>query len=302
LRAKIKKRQRNRNLTLLAAAVIVIAVVVVSVYYFSTLTNSGSSEDGKLVPSTVYRPVYNMAVSPTYGPSNTTLVSSKYVQTYNGQAFTTGGKPVLVYVGAEYCPYCAFQRWPMVMALMRFGNFTNLKLMQSSPTDVYANTPTFSFYGSSYSSNYLIFQPYEQEDRSGAPLQTVPTNYTTPFAHYGGNYPFLDFNNKYVIEGSYFFPTLFASLNWTQVIQQIQTNTELSIQVLSSANAITALICNMTGGNPSSVCTNSAIVSLPITLVSYHPDSGPTLVVGTYDGPRNSPFATASAPRRAADF
>ena len=29
----------------------------------------------------------------------------------------SAGKPEIVFVGAEYCPYCAAERWPIVMAL-----------------------------------------------------------------------------------------------------------------------------------------------------------------------------------------
>jgi hypothetical protein len=32
-----------------------------------------------------------------------------------------GGHPLTVFVGAQYCPYCASMRWPLVEALNRFG-------------------------------------------------------------------------------------------------------------------------------------------------------------------------------------
>jgi hypothetical protein len=40
--------------------------------------------------------------------------------------FTVGGKPDVLFVGAEFCPFCAAERWPMVVALARFGRFTEL--------------------------------------------------------------------------------------------------------------------------------------------------------------------------------
>ena len=81
------------------------------------------------------------------------------------------GKPLVVYVGAEYCPYCAAERWVMVMWLSRFGTFKNLSEIQSSSTDVCPNTDTFTFYKSSYSSPYIDFSPNEVEDRNQAPLR-----------------------------------------------------------------------------------------------------------------------------------
>src|SRR5262245_25312691 len=52
------------------------------------------------------------------------------------------GKPEVFYMGAEYCPFCAAQRWPTIIALSRFGTFSNLRTTTSSATDVYPSTPT----------------------------------------------------------------------------------------------------------------------------------------------------------------
>ena len=60
-------------------------------------------------------------------------------------------------MGAEYCPYCAAERWALVMALSKFGTFTDLQGTTSSATDTNPSTPTFSFYGSTYTSKYLSF-------------------------------------------------------------------------------------------------------------------------------------------------
>ena len=64
-------------------------------------------------------------------------------------------------MGAEYCPYCAAERWAMAVALSRFGTFSNLRLIHSSSADIYPNTPTLSFYKSSYTSKYVQFTPVE---------------------------------------------------------------------------------------------------------------------------------------------
>ena len=72
------------------------------------------------------------------------------------------GKPEITYVGAEYCPYSAAERWALAVALSRFGTFSHLSGTHSSSTDVYPNTQTLSFYGSSYSSPYVDFQAVEE--------------------------------------------------------------------------------------------------------------------------------------------
>jgi hypothetical protein len=75
----------------------------------------------------------------------------------------------VLYVGAEFCPFCAAERWPLLLALSRFGTFSNLKESHSSAADVFPNTPTVSFYGSTYESDYVAFTPVETatNQRSG---------------------------------------------------------------------------------------------------------------------------------------
>src|SRR5438128_541913 len=60
-------------------------------------------------------------------------------------ARTADGRPLVTYIGAEYCPFCAAERWPLIVALSRFGQFSGLQLSQSVADDVYPSTPTFTF-------------------------------------------------------------------------------------------------------------------------------------------------------------
>ena len=46
----------------------------------------------------------------------------------------------MLYIGAEFCPYCAAMRWSMAVALSRFGTFTPLHGIHSSSTDVDPST------------------------------------------------------------------------------------------------------------------------------------------------------------------
>ena len=97
----------------------------------------------------------------------------------NGAPLTSNGKPEVLYIGAEFCPYCATERWPMTIALSRFGTFSPLHGIHSSSTDVPASIPTVTFYKSTYTSKYLTFTPVETTttDRT-QPLQ-VPTSAQT---------------------------------------------------------------------------------------------------------------------------
>ena len=73
-------------------------------------------------------------------------------------ALTSGGKPEVLYIGAEYCPYCAAERWAVIVALSRFGTFSGLAPIRSAAKDgggnaePYPLTPTWTFAKASYTS------------------------------------------------------------------------------------------------------------------------------------------------------
>ena len=50
--------------------------------------------------------------------------SPQALKPVTGPALTSGGKPEMLYIGAEWCPYCAAERWAMAVALRRFGTFS----------------------------------------------------------------------------------------------------------------------------------------------------------------------------------
>ena len=65
----------------------------------------------------------------------------------------------------------------MVVALSRFGTFSNLRTTTSAADDVYPSTPTFTFYGADYTSPYLAFSSVELESnvRSGGQYRALQT-------------------------------------------------------------------------------------------------------------------------------
>jgi hypothetical protein len=96
-----------------------------------------------------------------------TAVGGGYLTPVTGSPRTAGGKPEVLYVGAGFCPYCAALRWPLIVALSRFGSFSGLTPDRSAITagsgqrEPYPATPTWTFHGSSYASKYLVFTPVE---------------------------------------------------------------------------------------------------------------------------------------------
>jgi hypothetical protein len=58
-----------------------------------------------------------------------------YLAPVTGAPLTSGGTPRVLYVGAGFCPYCAAVRWPLIVALSRFGTFSGLSTTRSAVTD-----------------------------------------------------------------------------------------------------------------------------------------------------------------------
>jgi hypothetical protein len=192
-------------------------------------------------------------------------------------ALTDAGKPLVVYVGAEYCPFCAAQRWPVVLALLRFGTFTGLSTTHSASADVYANTATLSFHGASYTSQWLTFQGVETNSniRQGngyAPLDT-PTDahqqllrvYDAPPyvpTESAGAIPFIDLGNLYLSSGASFGPQLLEGKTAEQIAAALANPDDpITRAVVGSANAFTAVLCQLTKGQPGNVCSSPAVTS-----------------------------------------
>jgi thiol-disulfide isomerase/thioredoxin len=198
-------------------------------------------------------------------------------------ALTSDGKPEVLYVGAEYCPYCAAERWPVVIALSRFGTFSGLGLTTSSATDVFPSTPTLTFHGSTYASDVISFTAVETETNQLAasglgyePLETLTaeqqqlmqTFNVPPYTSQAGSIPFTLIGNRFVISGSSYPPDVLQGKTWQQIASALSDpSSPIAKQVLAAANMLTAAICELTGGQPTNVCSapgvSSAAASLP---------------------------------------
>jgi hypothetical protein len=190
--------------------------------------------------------------------------------TVTGQpALTTGGKPELLYMGGQYCPYCAAERWALAAAVSRFGTLSGLSLIHSSPTDAYASTPTLSFANATYTSKYLAFVPVEWYGEATDPstpfghvyLQQPTARQRALFAQYGGgSIPFVDIGNRYLLPQVQYLPSALAGMSWTQVAAAMRDpSSAVAKDIDSAANVITAAICALTHGQPAGVCESAGV-------------------------------------------
>lgn len=273
-----KSSNNGLKVALAAIGAVIVLVIVLVLVQSPTTTNTNVS--------------YTNAASSVV-KTITSIPNSEYDQVGSGtsnnlphpitaKALTNNNKPELLYIGAEYCPYCATERWAMVAALSRFGTFSNLKFTTSSSTDVYPSTNTFSFYGSSYTSQYLTFVPVEQysNQHQGAGysiLQALTNQQQSLFNTYDsppyvsssiqGSIPFIDFGGKYLIVGATYSPQVLQNLSWQQIASKLSNpNDPVTKGVLGSANLISATICKITNNQPANVCNTSGVNTIESSL------------------------------------
>jgi len=174
------------------------------------------------------------------------------------------GKPLVLYMGAEFCPYCAAERWAIVEALSRFGTFKDLGETFSASKDTDPNTPTLTFHGASYTSDYITFQSVEMYtnqpsgsfygvlEKPTAAQAALMTEYTK------GSFPFIDFGDQAVAQ-TMIDPAPFAGKNQSDIARVLADPTNAIAQAEGgAANAYTTIICSLTGGQPTAVCSSPA--------------------------------------------
>lgn len=190
---------------------------------------------------------------------------------------TLAGKPEILYEGAEFCPYCAAQRWAIVVALSEVGRFSNLRTISSkSSPEVYPDTPTFTFYKSTYESPYVSFVAVEEETRSETPLQSPTPEESKLFSEYEKSpylqkgeipgIPFVDLGNRYLIIGPSYSPGYLHSASGdtapplpigTVAGGLSMASTSIAKVVDGTANYILGGICWMTNNRPVKVCASA---------------------------------------------
>src|ERR1700761_9610968 len=259
-----RRAAQRKRIYLAGGSILVVAIVAVALVLVK-LNSGGSPAPASNGPTGAA--LSSLTTEITTEVSNASSQLGSYFGTVNSStALTSGGKPEVLFMGANYCPYCATQRWALINALSRFGTFTGLTTTHSSSTDADPNTPTFTFYGSKYTSNYINFTAVEETTNvpngSGGytTLQTPPSAEAAVGQDYDpdGYIPFIDFGNKYVQVGnlSPLSPTLLAGKSWAQVgAAMADPTSSLGTAEIANANYETAAICKMTNNLPATACT-----------------------------------------------
>ncbi len=276
--------------TWIAIGLVVVVVAALVIIKVATGSSSGGSTAFQPTSATI---VSELAGVPTsvfnkVGVTSTVVPISPPIPLKNQPALTdstgTATLPEVFYLGAEYCPFCAAERWPTIVALSRFGTFSGLGDMISStkPGEAYPGTPSFTFVKAHYTSKYLAFKTIEQytnvwDNATGfyGPLQTPSLKEAAVFKKYDtSNYipgitstqdysiPFITIGNKYLISGASFTPQLLAGITRDTIAAGLTDPTNpVTIAIVATANYETAAFCQLTKNRPGTVCASPGVLA-----------------------------------------
>jgi thiol-disulfide isomerase/thioredoxin len=272
-------QRHQRNMYIVSGTTAVVVVVIGAIVAFSL----GGNGNGGSPPKTTRagQPLAGtFSVSPALvnkveNVGLTTLVSAA-AAAKNGATpafglpsgtalLTVDGKPEILFMGAEWCPYCAAERWSLLMALSKFGTFGPLRGTTSSSSDTNASTPTFSFYNADYKSKYISFVPVEEETATEAKLQAPTAAQTALFdkwdappyvsAQQAGAIPFIYFDGKYLLIGAQYDASPIAGMPFTSAVPYMTSGANAtSTGAEASAGYVVGDICALTHDQPASVC------------------------------------------------
>jgi len=283
-RAAARRAEQRRRILIAAGSIVVVVAVVVAFIVVKAnskppSSNSSNGPTGAALSSVIAKTTSVPASVLDKVGDGSGAFTGKIQTIKGGTPLTANGKPEMLYMGAEYCPYCAAERWAMIVALSRFGTFSGLTTVHSAAAngagnaEPYPNTPTWTFVHAKYTSPYLTFTSVEMQTNIPDPSTGTYTNLQTPTkdqqallvkydappyvdSSAAGSIPFINFGNQYVSIGASYNPGVLAGLSWSTIASDLHNpNSAVAKAVNGTANYITAAICKMTGNQPASACT-----------------------------------------------
>lgn len=307
--------QTTRNATIFGSAFVVLAVVIIIVV--ATLgggkapRNAGTGITTRAAPASIVSGLAKVTTAElTQAASGGTQVAftsstGPVFPIRKASPLTYASKPLVLYVGAEYCPFCAATRWALVVALDKFGSFSGLDITASSPVDFAPNTHTLSFVNAKYQSKYIAFQSIEELGNSCSSVSRNPSpppayacnslsDYKTlqrpssaqsrilstyDSARYvgqsnAGAIPFIDMGNRWVEAGAPYAgstgvpPSTLSGLSWQQIVDTLSAPISGSPgqAILGAANHYIAAFCELITTSKPAICHAGVVTAVGKTI------------------------------------
>ena len=177
----------------------------------------------------------------------------------------SSGKPLIFFMGAGFCPYCASERWAIVRALNNFGSWQGLVETTSAGQDEkYLNIPTVDFSKGTYTSEYVDFIGRETADRNFEPQQELDEKDYEVIDTFNPDQiiPFFLIDGQFIQVGSGYSPQLLEGMDHIKVKSELKNpDSSLGKAIKAETDNITALICKSITGR-ANVCNSEDIKRL----------------------------------------
>jgi hypothetical protein len=274
-----RNRRRRRLLTVFGPIALILVVVGALVAVKATSGDNGRKSGEQTSAAT------DAVVAAVTGVPAATLdavglgASGPLPKAITASPLNRDGKPLILDIGAEYCPFCAAERWPMIVALSRFGTWHGLSQTASAPApEVHPNTPTFTFHGATYTSDLVSFTGVELRSNQVVngefePLDELGTDDAAVMAaqNPSGGIPFIDIGGQYVINGATLDVGVLTGKTHKQIADALaDPKSPIARGVDGAANVITAAVCSLTANAPATVCNAPGVVTSMQALTNAH--------------------------------
>jgi hypothetical protein len=174
------------------------------------------------------------------------------------------GKLFVFFMGAEYDPYSAAERWAVVRGLQKFGQWNGLKQTMSAARDEpFLNLPTYDFTEATYTSAHIEFVARELKDREFKPLQKLLKTEEKLVHKYNPDkqIPFLLVGGQFMQIGAGFSPKIFIGHTFRQTETELKKiESEIRKTIDAEGNIIASLLC--ASGLPQELCKETAVAEL----------------------------------------
>lgn len=275
---ELRGRNRSRRVKRRALGVCALAVVVALGFGVLATQRTPLAPQSPTRLASYFQAAVDVPTSTLQAVGLPSTVSIPTMVTPSLSTVATNG--VVSYVGAEYCPYCALQRWALLVALSKFGTFTHLdNEVLSSSSDVYPHLASWSFLGAAFRSTYFKFDSAELFSSEQTPggsgdyqrLQKLSTTQRVAYNRYDpqGTIPFVDVGNHYVTLGASSSPSVLEGLSLSEIGNDLrQPRSPVAEAIDGAANYLIAAMCSVAHKPTPTLCSSGIIRAAARALTS----------------------------------
>lgn len=291
--------RKSRTPLIAWGAVGLVVVIIVALVVIKIVGGSGPTQSSHqaVLPASSQLVKEVTTISPSVFDTVGTGIPSQFVGTkpivIAGQPSLSlqGKSPSVLYYGAEYCPFCAAERWSIAVALARFGTWAGLQTTASGLLDGDYSTITFS--KARFTSPFVNFASIEActnvvdpnvagcsgythlqnpTNEEQAVLARYASSSFVPGNTQGVAFPYVDVDNKVLYSGSTYQPGILTGLTQAEIGSSLSdASNPLTQAIVGTANYLTASICAGTGNKPSNVCASKGVRAAAQALRSIPP-------------------------------